>query len=347
MDTLQNKFNFEGGKTALSSPTSNFVFSDVKKIDNLYQKLSSCGKESVNIFDSSPEVYSWFSVPIYCNNRCCTNSDCKNHRGILFKNAHIHQISALMEHLEKPYAYIFTGYKLPLVNLSRRFIQSELRRLYDILKKSSISSFSVHMELKLYPEDHKDYGYCYLHFHVVSEYIKNIGLVRKKWKRVIRSERALTKNHIIPYIMKYSSKTPIFSNDLDKEFYHLLVYKTQMHRFCIFDEISHISVNNNSRYYSEEALLKEVYNAYKNDKYYHSFVDDYKKRDKPPPNNLDNFGLNGLDSVIVIDYSKDDSNDPNFDSLDIKNYSEIEYNNDCVFVKPLNFVNKKIKKRIE
>ena len=287
---------------ALSSPNRNFTFLNKDFAPNIaekaLEKIENCGKRTIEFVNTVSIVIVEF--PVYCDNRICDNPDCKRHRGYKFTKAHFLQIESLKKQFNKPYAYIFTGWVLPVESINRRWLQNKLLFLYKLLKESSIGGFSVHMEIKLYPVEHKNYGNAYVHFHVVSNFIRDIGIVRGKWKRVVRSEKALTEEKIVKYISKYSSKTPFFATEIDRYRYHNLVYKTQMHRFCIKidNDISRVK----SDFYPLSLLEYEVYCTYRKDseknKVHHPFIDDYKNRDRPP----DEF----IEDSDLIDFQKND-----------------------------------------
>ena len=283
---LQTELIYEQKNRALSSPYRNFTFQALKiepkinkkirkiQLIKALEKVDNCGKNFLEFVNKKTSDI--LTIPAFCDNRICNNPDCKKHRGHQFTKNHYKQIEKLKNDLEKPNAYIFTGWVLPVESINRKWLQSKLKFLYDILKKTSISEFSVHMEIKLYPSNHRHYGNAYVHFHCVSDYITDIGKVRQKWKRVIRSEKALTKEKIVGYISKYTSKTPFFQTNIDRELYHFLVYKTQMHRFSTTKQGELTNVE--SDYYPIEVIEYEIYNELKKGWKYPSGAGK-----KPPP----------------------------------------------------------------
>ena len=68
---------------------------------------------------------------------------------------------------------------------------------------------------------------------MVSGGIRNLEKVREMWDRQIRYEVAIWPMNLGFYVAKYASKSPIFDNEVLREYYHCLVYKTQMHRYSI------------------------------------------------------------------------------------------------------------------
>ena len=155
-------------------------------------------------------------------------------------------------------------------------------KINNIMKNFSTSAYSIHMEIKLYPRNHEKYGKAYLHFHVVTGGIFNLKLVRKMWKRQIKYEQALCYENLSQYISKYASKTPIMETKSDLELYHLLVYKTQMHRFSV-RRGDLTPLNKTSDFILLSQLRNEIYYCLKRDseinKHYHPFLE----KTKPPP----------------------------------------------------------------
>lgn len=193
-------------------------------LDKIQSKKSSCGtlsREFINAQTGESKLF-----PVYCDNRSCTNPCCKEHRGYKYSKHHAGQIFALSESIISPKAWVFTGWVLPLSDLTREFIQSKMLKLVKLLRQFSTTEFSVHMEIKI-----KSDNLAYLHFHAVSGSIDKLGLVRKLWGRQIKYETALTQSGLSKYISKYASKCPTYFSQSDEDHYTLLVYKTQMHRF--------------------------------------------------------------------------------------------------------------------
>lgn len=277
--------------SSLCSPNGNFNISDIQKLENLYKKLSNCGNTFVEYANKYTSELK--QVPQYCNNRVCTNPDCKEHRGYLYFKNHRGQIDYLKENIRSPKAWIFTGWSIPIEKINRKFLQNKLKKLNSILSNFSTSSYSIHMEIKLYPLEHKNYGKAYIHFHVVSGGINNLKLARRIWNRQVSYEKALCYDNLSKYISKYASKTPNMESSSDLELYHLLVYKLQMHRFSVKrGDCSPLTVE--SSFINMDSLEAEVYYCLKkaSDRhgYYYPYVENYKRRGKPPPINLNNFG---------------------------------------------------------
>ena len=215
---------------SLCSPYSNFSNKQLDSIENLYDKLDNCGR----IFKEfvTPEGIIK-NLPVYCNNRSCSNPDCKDHRLYLYMRVHNSQIIALNKSMIKPKGWVFTGWKFDITKLNiekfRIFIRKKLIFLFNILKEFSVSEYSVHMEIKFY----KNTNDIYLHFHVVSAGFRDLRFIRKKWNRHITYEKAIKPKELGYYVSKYASKTPVLNTQYKLVFYHLVVYKTQMHRFSI------------------------------------------------------------------------------------------------------------------
>jgi hypothetical protein len=287
-------------KQALSPPSSNFCFSDIEKLDNFHVKSRNCGRYNQTFVSSSNSELIEF--PIYCNNRSCNNEGCKEHRGYLFNRNHMGQISHVDDNIRKPKGWVFTGWVFPVPSNSfevdniRRFLQEKLIYLYRLLTVFSLTAFSVHMEIKPYPQGHKNEGKMYVHFHVVSGYINKLRVVRQRWKRQILAEDAKAIENLNRYVSKYASKTPYFDSEYTQEMYHLLVYKLHMHRFSIGKKDCVLSVRSCGHFIPYSLLEWEVFTALKNDRFYHPFVDLYneRRRGKPPPVCLDDFFEEGV-----------------------------------------------------
>lgn len=270
----------------------NFKDSNKELIDNLYEKIDNCGIEEVEFVNKySSEV---FSVISYCDNRSCDNDDCKNHRLYKYLKEHKGQIQALSNSIENPLGWVFTGWKVPVYDLSKDFVREKFRLLNKLLKQHSRTPYSVHMEIKVYRKfdklgnQNEDFGNCYVHFHVVSGGIKDLKEVRNLWGRQIRYEVAIRPKNLGYYVSKYASKTPKFDEEWVRQYYHYLVYKSQMHKYSIKKcDVENIV----SSFIPMDLLLYEVRNAYMRDSYYnakskHNFyfkiIEDYfEKRSKP------------------------------------------------------------------
>jgi hypothetical protein len=218
-------------------------------LDKISSKKSTCGSKSREFVSPSGESRFY---PVYCDNRSCSNPACKEHRGYKYSKSHRGQVLALMTSVKSPKSWVFTGWVLPLSELSREFIQSKMLYLVRLLRQFSNTEFSVHMEVKIQSENT-----AYLHFHVVSGSIENLGLVRRLWGRQIKYESALTESGLVSYISKYASKCPTYYCQSDEDYYSLLVYKTQMHRFS-----PHVAKCESSTYwYDMESLVRDMTSA--------------------------------------------------------------------------------------
>lgn len=285
--------DFQAKNDHISSPYSNFTFEQQKKLSNFHRKIEKCGVESYNLVGCQEGQIKQIELPVYCNNRSCDNPGCKKHRKYLYKRKHKPQFEFLKEHIKRPKSYVFSGWNIPLhewsVDFTRSFCRGKLRRLYQVLKELSVTEFSVHMEVKFYPEGHKKYGVGWLHFHVVSGYI-DVHKARALWKRVVKYETAIKFEYLEGYISKYASKTPALASDYDRDLYHLLVYKSQMHRYSI--ALSKCErEKRDQQWFLEDLLEREVYNCISSDIRrnggYNQGLVDYEKRKlnegKPPP----------------------------------------------------------------
>jgi len=298
----------------ISSPYSNFTFEQQKKLDNFHKKVAGCGSETYNLVGFQDGHIKQVELPVFCNNRSCDNPGCKKHRKYLYKRNHQPQFDFLKESIKRPKAYVFSGWNIPLyewsISKTRWFCRAKLRRLYQVLKELSVTEFSVHMEIKFYPKGHKKYGIGWLHFHVVSGFI-DVAKARSLWKRVVKYETAIKFEYLEGYISKYASKTPALATDYDRDIYHLIVYKTQMHRYSI--ALSECEREERvQQWYLEDLLEREVYNCIRSDIRrnggYNQFAVDYERRlrneDKPPPPSWDDLtaevyeGSSPRDSLI-------------------------------------------------
>lgn len=206
----------------LSPPYRNFSNSELYYLSKINEKKALCGTKIREYINA--ETLESCSLPIYCDNRSCTT--CNKHKLYKFKKAHSSQISALSGSMKNPRAWVFTGWVLPLNEITRELCQKKLLLLFRLLKQFSSSEFSVHMEIKI-----RNDGLAYLHFHVVSAYVKKIRLVSKLWGRKIRNELALKPKSLSFYVSKYASKVPLYPTKSHEDLYTLLVYKLQMNRF--------------------------------------------------------------------------------------------------------------------
>lgn len=300
--------------SCISSPNSNFSFEQLEKLENLHSKLSVCGSQEYVMIGCSEGKTVFKSVPVYCNNRSCDNSGCKSHRLYLYKRNHQPQIDFLKDDIAKPKAYVFTGWNIPLsewgVDKVRWFCREKVKFLYSLMRRISRTEFSIHMELKLYPqfcdnsssicrkchtrcksfEPCPKYGIGYLHFHVVSGFV-DVNKARSIWKRVVKYEQAISFDYLEGYIAKYASKVPYFASSYDQDLYHLVVYKTQMHRYSVpLSECE--KVHRLQEWYLESLIIEEAYHVL--DRYtrrnggYSRWVEERRRErvnseDKPPP----------------------------------------------------------------
>lgn len=291
MKDYQYKLDSDGSFYKVKRKRRNFtrkkIVFDEDKLNILYNNINNCGLEDVELVSPDGDIYVFKS---YCNNRVCDHPDCKKHRMYLYMKEHKTQIDALNRNMLHPRAWVFTGWKLEFWKLEREFLRNKLKLLYAICKKYCSSEFSIHLEVKIYPTAHKDFGMCYVHFHVVAggfripiknkDGLKHRLTLEDLWKRKIRYQDAIKPVELGFYISKYACKSPYFEFDGDRERYHLLVYKLQMSRF---------SVRKGFVVRSGWILMKqlelEVFNAYRSDvnhegilNVFHPFVDSYLDR---------------------------------------------------------------------
>jgi hypothetical protein len=271
--------DFEPQNRSLSPPYRNNSFLDLDLLAKINEKKSKCGTENrefYNIIKNEFENY-----PIYCDNRSCVK--CKDHKLYQFRKNHSLQIVALNKSMKNPRAWVFTGWVLPVEELTKEFLRSKVKLLVRLLKQFSSSEFSVHMEIKL-----KENGFAYLHFHVVSAYIEQIRLVSKLWHRKVRNEEALHHENLGFYVSKYASKVPLFSTPKIEQYYTLLVYKEKMNLFS-----SRVAKGESDKTFDKECEivsyvcdftcnnLKDIY-----DRTYRTKCRNQKKEielEKPPP----------------------------------------------------------------
>lgn len=295
----QNEDEINANFGDFSSPYSNFTFEQQNLLDVFYEKRAKCGQDFYNLIGPPDEhgVIQLACLPVFCNNRACDNAGCKDHRKYLYKRNHEPQINHLKKDIRKPKAYVFSGWNIPLfewdVGFIREFCRMKMIKLYRICRSISRSEFSIHMEIKLYPEGHEKEGIGWLHFHVVSGYI-DVHKAREMWKRVVKYEQAIKYECLEGYISKYASKTPVMDTFVKRDVYHLIVYKTQMHRYSI--RLSECErVKRKQLWYIEDLLLKEVFNRIRSEAedpcYYNCWYEEHKKEfmncDKPPTKKID------------------------------------------------------------
>jgi hypothetical protein len=254
-----------------------------EKIEERFQKvlnrIEDCGNEKVEVCNAYGDFR---EVVKYCDNRCCSESGCQDHRRFKYKRNHGEQIKTLDKSMKSPKAWIFTGWVLPYP-LDRSFAQEKLNFLYKLLKDEkhgSITEFSIHMEVKL-----KENG-GYLHFHVVSGGVKDLRFVRQVWGRVVRFEYAIKDKALSDYVSKYASKTPFFESEDLRLYYLMFVYKLFMSRFS-----SGKSDYLKSGWYLVSQLEYEIYSClkknYNDTNEYHPYIEQYDNRKRKPIPNLD------------------------------------------------------------
>jgi len=222
-------------KNTLGPPVGTSTL-NYKFLQHLYSKLSNCGRGFYTLINQ--ETGEKAELPIYCDNKSCTNPDCQKHRLYKYMKKHIKQISELNADMRKPKAWVFSTERKPYP-IDREYCRNKMKQLNNLLdikkhkKYGSKSKFSIHMEIKLYPKDKKyPYPTWYLHFHVVSALIEDLRLVRQLWGGYFISyEKAINPIDLGFYVSKYASKTPYFP-DLNSFYeYAQAVYKTKMHSF--------------------------------------------------------------------------------------------------------------------
>ena len=297
---------FWGGDFFTLSSLLVTLLSDNEKLTDFHNKINVCGTTFIDIVEG--QNTNIFSVPVYCNNRGCTKKGCQEHRGELFRKEHFQQQQVITKSMKAPKGWVFTGWKLKNwrnTDWVKTFLRKKTIKLYHILndtKFGATTGFSIHAELKFYED-----GTVYLHFHVVMGGIKcRISTMCSLWGRVVRYEKAISPDHVAQYVSKYASKTPNFyDSDFNRDWYHLVVYKTQMHRFSV----SKIDAEKNpdilkpapSGFYPYSLLLSESKSAYlhghivrgeKNpsDSYLNPFSKNryYHPLLEPPPSTFDN-----------------------------------------------------------
>lgn len=196
-------------------------------ISNVIQRIQDCGTkdfELVNLKSSKTVL-----LPVYCDSRSCDNPGCKDHRGISFSKKHAVQIMSIQSSMQKPKAWVFTGYVLqPPLEDHRKFICEKTLLLYKILKQLSSSEFSLHCEI--IPS--KRFPTCfYVHWHVVTGGLKDYHYAQSLWGRYIEYEKARNIHSVAEYVSKYASKTPVHLGDQNFLPYLQTTYKLRLHRF--------------------------------------------------------------------------------------------------------------------
>jgi len=197
------------------------------QISNLIERIQNCGEKSFELINSKTSQS--VILPVYCNSRSCSNPDCQKHRGEQFHKKHLVQIYEIQHSMQKPKAFIFTGWILS-GNLSqhREFICLKTSLLYHLLKKFSSSEFSLHCEVK---PSKKYPGSFYVHWHVVAGGVKDFHWLQNEWGRYIKYETALSPSAVAKYVSKYACKTPVNFLSNDWLPYLQTTYKLRLHRF--------------------------------------------------------------------------------------------------------------------
>jgi len=251
------------------SPIRNLVkkkrLTDNQKLANFHNKIDVCGTTFYDVVKR--ETSDLHSVPVYCDNRACTKIGCQKHRRSQFR-------------------------KEP--NEFKSFAREKFLHLFHILKEvkfGAASEFSIHMELKFNSDDS-----VYLHFHVVMGGINcRIKTMRSLWGRVVKYEGAIEPEFVSEYVSKYASKTPDFQNsDFIRDWYFLVTYKIQMHRFSISKNKAIFNPDviplSPSKYYNYGALMFKAKCAYRRDSYLKASFGKNRKDDhvfhpllEPPP----------------------------------------------------------------
>lgn len=204
----------------------------------LYSKLVNCGHGTVFLQDKVTRDS--LDIVIHCDNRVCQRPACKKHRQYKFRKEHSGQVCQMMKSIRRPKAWIFTSPRLSYP-IDRKYISDErkrVRELLDIRKHDnygSVTDFSIHTEVK--PGESS----WYLHHHVVSGGIKNLGVVRELYGFQIKYEYAISKSGIEAYMSKYASKVPEFHllgvDYLTRLYivmeYFSAVYKAEMHSYGV------------------------------------------------------------------------------------------------------------------
>lgn len=247
-----------------------------EKIVDVFGKIENCGNELIEITGLVNSQIIIKEIVKYCNNRVCNKEPCMVHREYLYKRNHGEQIKMLDKSIDAPKAWVFTGWVFPYP-IDRDFCREKLRELFALLnnrKIGSVTEFSIHMEVKLREKD------WYLHFHVVSGGLGDFHFVRYLWGRVVSYEYAIKKDRLASYVSKYTSKTPLFKDDVERIEYLRFIYKTQTSRFSC-GKSGYVK----SGWYLIEALEYEAYVITKraneaNDgkSMWSTFPDEYEKR---------------------------------------------------------------------
>jgi len=249
---------FKGGKEGIPPPlcsllgTSYFPEVDISKfleiysqisekypqVEMVFRKLVGCGHGSVTVQNKRKgriEV-----IPLYCDNRICQKPECKRHREYKYRKQHRYQIRHMKRSIHRPKSYVFSIERLPYP-VDKRFVaemRRKLARLLDCKKHpeyGSVTDCSIHTEIKPGETSY------YLHFHVVSGFIRGLKQIRGEWGYQIMSQPARCIGNLERYVSKYASKVPEFhllAVDMVTRLvivmqYFEAVYKAQMHTYLV------------------------------------------------------------------------------------------------------------------
>lgn len=286
--TYRNFFQhiIDGNEDLNKSPYYKDLFLDnFAMIVDKKERLEECGSQKVELVRIDPVKV--FEKPLYCDNRFCDDTDCQTHRRYKYIKEHFGQIVHLKRTIEKPKGYVATGWKIPLHCLDRDFIKEKSKLLFNLLKKYSGTEFSMHLEIKVYPRcnengnRNKNYGMCYIHYHIVSGFIDIKG-IQDEWGRKVRYEKAIKPHSLDWYVSKYASKTPFFDDDCLRDYYIVYTFKLIMHRYSvkkldIRKDTNFILMENLIRDVKRELYKSSYKNAKSSDKYFFAILEDDKE----------------------------------------------------------------------
>lgn len=196
-------------------------------LSKVIERIQECGCKDFELINL--KTTKTVLLPVFCNSRACDNPECQEHRGGLFKRKHLGQISAIQSSMQKPKAWVFTGYVIKQDSPTlRAFICEKTALLYQILKRLSSSEFSLHVEVK----PSKKYKDCfYVHWHVVCGGLKDYHYAQTLWGRYVEYQKAKNIDSVAEYVAKYATKTPVHVGDSSWLNYLMVTYKLRLHRF--------------------------------------------------------------------------------------------------------------------
>lgn len=225
--------NLENSSSSLGSPsmgTCEEFFETYPVMYGVFERISRCGHGEFTFGNPDGDE---IVLRSFCDNRVCTNPDCKKHRLNKYMSKHRPQIIDIGKDIRKPKAWIFTT-PVKEYPIDRDYCRQEYRRLMEILNKKkhpkygSVSKFSVHMEIKVKEST------WFLHFHVVSGGIKNFSYVKNVvWGFYAHYDVAINPKDLAYYVSKYASKVPHFTTKQMLFEYAYAVYKLKMHGFSV------------------------------------------------------------------------------------------------------------------